>query len=51
MQCNLLSHSMEWGTVTGLAVCGMNWNGENKLSTHNLTFFEIVSQYQLYLLC
>ena len=29
----------------------VEWTGMETISTHNLTFSEIVSQYQLYLLC
>ena len=25
-----LEGGMEWGTVTGLVACGVDWNGENK---------------------
>ena len=25
-----LEGGMEWGTATGLAACGVNWNGDNK---------------------
>ena len=36
-----LEGGMEWGTVTGLAACGVDWNGDNK---YTVTQSQIVCQ-------
>ena len=41
-----LEGGIELGAAIGLVVCELDWNGDNKYARS-----EIVTQYQLYLLC
>ena len=31
-----LEDGMEWGTATGLAACGLHWNGDNKYTQSHI---------------
>ena len=31
-----LEGGMEWGTATGLAACGVDWNGDNKYTQSHI---------------